>query len=104
VAESFADTTFGLTKEFAVSSQVVLLAAILTAFSILKMTTKRWFGGISLVNSLLLLEFPGSLLTSDVFLLKYPNKFLGHYLQFWVSVITLTDTCIWLSEGVPGRW
>jgi hypothetical protein len=44
---------------------------------ILETTTERWLGRTGLVNSFLLLEFPGSSLASDIFLLKYPDEFLG---------------------------
>jgi hypothetical protein len=69
VTKPIADTTFGLTKVPAIFSLVVPLTAVAAALHIFEMTTERWLGGVCLVNSLWLLEFPGSSLASDVFLL-----------------------------------
>jgi hypothetical protein len=77
MAESVADAAFALAKEFAVLSLMVMHATVTTMLSILEMTTKGWLGSLSLVDSFRFLEFPRLSLTSDIFLLKYANEFLG---------------------------
>jgi hypothetical protein len=56
-----------------------------TAFSILEATRERWLGGVGLVDSIFLLEFPGTSLASYIFLLEDSYKFLGCGEKFRVT-------------------
>ena len=78
MTRSVTDATLVLTKEFAIFGLVVSHATIVAVeLGISETATKGWLRCTGLVDSFLLLEFPRSSLTSDVFLLEHSDKFLG---------------------------
>ena len=100
VTESVAIATLRLAEEPTIVSLVVPRTAL--AATILKATRKGRLRSMSLVDSFLLLTFPGTSQSSHVFLLEYSDEFLGRGVYLRVTVVTLLDTDIRPREIIPG--